>query len=499
MFEVAELGQRIEAEDYNQQVPELRTSLLEVQQRLKDAPFPVVVLISGSDGSGKGEMVNRLNEWMDPRYMRTFAFGDQTQDERERPNYWRFWRKLPARGHVGLYVGSWYSDPIAERVANHINDAELDGALVRIRLFEKGLAEDGALVIKIWLHLSLEQQTLRLESLAADPLTAWRVTERDREHLHLYTRFRSIAEHTLRQTSTAFAPWVVVESSDRNYRDITIATHVLERIRHHLDLYESGAKPQSPVDSLPMIKRPKTLLGSLDLKQSLDKREYQQQLEFWQGKLALLARQARQRSVSMVIVLEGWDAAGKGGLIRRIIPALDARNYQVIPIAAPTDEEYAHHYLWRFWRHLPRDGKVTIYDRSWYGRVLVERVEGFASKSEWMRAYSEINDFESQLVEHGSLVVKFWLHIDQDEQLKRFKERETISYKRHKITEEDYRNRERWTDYEAAVNDMVERTSTELAPWHLIEGNNKRFARIKALQTLCERLQNHLDIAESID
>ncbi|MDO6683541.1 MULTISPECIES: polyphosphate:AMP phosphotransferase [unclassified Oceanobacter] len=496
MFEVAELGQALSREEFDKRVPELRTQLLEMQRTLSQADFPVIVLVSGSDGAGKGVLVNRLNEWLDPRYLRTLAFDDKTQDERERPDYWRFWQALPQKGRIGLYIGSWYSDPIALRVDKTLNDIELDGYLAHIRIFERMLVEDGALVIKLWLHLSKDQQQLRLQQLASDPATAWRVTEKDKLHLALYDDFRSTAEHTLRQTSTAEAPWVVIESADPNYRDITVANHLLERIQQHLTLHahSDAAQDDENSETVALIHRQKTLLGNLDMDQSLDKSTYRQKLEHWQGKLSLLARRAYEQQVSMVIVLEGWDAAGKGGLIRRIVPALDARNYQIIPIAAPTDEENAHHYLWRFWRHIPRDGRVTMYDRSWYGRVLVERVEGLASRSEWLRAYSEINDFESQLVEHGTVVVKFWLHIDADEQLKRFKERETISYKRHKITDEDYRNRERWVDYEQAVNDMVERTSTEVAPWHLIEANSKRFARIKALKILCQQLEQRLGV-----
>ena len=190
----------------------------------------------------------------------------------------------------------------------------------------------------------------------------------------------------------------------------------------------------------------------------------------------------------MILALEGWDAAGKGGAIRRVTHALDARMYRVIPIAAPTDEERAHHYLWRFWRHLPRLGRITIYDRTWYGRVLVERAEGFASEAEWMRAYKEINEFEEQLTEHGIVLVKYWLHISADEQLERFKERETAPWKQYKITPEDYRNREKMNLYEQAASDMIARTSTEFSPWTLVEANDKRYARIKVLRTLCDRL-----------
>ena len=191
----------------------------------------------------------------------------------------------------------------------------------------------------------------------------------------------------------------------------------------------------------------------------------------------------------MVAVFEGWDAGGKGGAIRRLTRGLDARDYRVVPIAAPTEDERAHHYLWRFWRYLPRRGRITIFDRSWYGRVLVERVEGFAAEDEWRRAYSEINDFEAQLTDFGTVLLKFWLHITPDEQLRRFEERQGIGYKQWKITDEDWRNREKWALYESAVQDMVERTSTSAAPWTLVEGNSKRYARLKVLRTVCDALE----------
>ena len=496
MFEVAELGHTVDKAEYKARVPELRTRLLTLQQRLLAADFPVLVLVSGVDGAGKGATVNLLNEWLDPRHLRTYAFGPKSDEERERPDYWRFWRALPPRGRIGIYVGSWYSDPIADRLHERIGDAQLDTRLQRVRAFERMLADDGALVIKFWLHLSRAAQKERLDALAADPETAWRVTRQDREHLNLYERFRGVAEHTLRETSTGEIPWVIVEGTDPRYRHLTVGQHVADRIEAHLaERSDRGRRPAegSRHIATPTESDPRTVLDTVDLSQALPKKDYKAALHEQQNRLSRLSRRAAERGVSSIVVLEGWDAAGKGGVIRRIVPALDARHFQVIQVAAPTDEERAHHYLWRFWRHIPRAGNTTLYDRSWYGRVLVERVEGLCGEAEWLRAYAEIDDFERQLAEHGIVLVKFWLHIDPDEQLRRFREREQVPWKQHKITEEDYRNREKRALYEHAVNDMVERTGTEFAPWTLVAANDKRHARIQALKTFCERLEAALD------
>ena len=487
MFEVAELGHKVSKEKFDQRVPPLRTELLEIQQKLLQADFPVFVLISGVDGGGKGEVINTLNEWMDPRYVRTHAFGAASEEERERPGYWRYWMSHPEKGRVGIYVGSWYSEPISRRVSGASHQSEMDAALLHVNELEKELSDDGALIIKCWIHLSEKKQKQRLKALEKNPQTRWRVSKRDHKHLKSFERFVSIAERALRETSTGYAPWLIIDGSDIKYTTLTVGEHLLSRINDQLELRSRG-KPVA-VKAKEDASKEMSVLESLDLSMTYTKKEYNKQLEKYQGKLNILAREARKKKVSSILIFEGWDAAGKGGVIRRIIHALDARQYRVIPIAAPTDEEKAHHYLWRFWRHLPRAGQITIYDRSWYGRVLVERVEGFATQAEWMRAYAEINDFEEELTEHGIALAKFWIHIDADEQLRRFKEREKIAYKQFKITEEDYRNRERWADYEVAVNDIVTRTSTEYAPWHLIEGNDKRYARVKALETFCKTLE----------
>ena len=498
MFEVAELGHKVNKKEYGEKVADLRIQLLEKQTQLHDANFPVIILISGVDGAGKGETVNLLNEWLDPRYVRTDAFGQPTEEESQRPRFWRYWRALPAKGHMALYVGSWYSEPLSQHVYGNTSVAELDEELVQINTFERELVADGALIIKIWLHLNKGNQEKRLKKLEANPETRWRVTKQDHKHLKLYDKFRPVAEHVLRITSTGEVPWTIVEGTDSRYRGLTVGQIILDRLAEHLDRNTSDTPtPASKLHSInpPVNGKPITLLNSLDTSLILESKSYKEQLEKQQGRLNLLARKALQKGVSSIVVLEGWDAAGKGGVIRRMVPAMDARHYHIIPIAAPTDEESAHHYLWRFWRHISRSGDVTIYDRSWYGRVLVERVEGFATPEEWMRAYAEINNFEAQLVEHGIVLTKFWIHISKDEQLRRFKTREEIAFKHHKITAEDYRNREKWDLYENAVNDMVERTSTEYAPWVLVEGNDKRFARIKVLKVLSDRLEESLDKA----
>jgi polyphosphate:AMP phosphotransferase len=497
MFENAELGRAISKEEMAEREPELRMGLIEVQNRVKQADFPVIILINGVDGAGKGDTANLLHEWMDARYLQTYAVADKTEEERQRPDYWRFWMALPPAGRIGVFFGSWYTEPIIKRVLatrkkKHdpaVLDAALDAELIRVRAFEKELVDDGALILKFWLHLSKKEQRKRFKKYEKHKDTRWRVTKRDWQHHEMYDEFRRVCERVLRQTSTGEAPWTVVESTNVRYRNVTVAESVLERIRDRL----GRRKPAAAAKPATRSKKHRTIFDELDLSQKLGKKAYHKQLLSWQSRVASLSRKARSANLGVIALFEGWDAAGKGGAIRRITQALDARYYNIIPISAPTDEELAHHYLWRFWRHLPRLGSLTIYDRSWYGRVLVERVEGFARESEWRRAYHEINDFEEQLTSHGIVLLKYWLHISRDEQLKRFREREERPYKRHKITDEDWRNRKKWTQYELAADEMIGRTSTEYAPWTLVEANDKRFARVKVVETLCNAIAERLN------
>ncbi|MEK6655412.1 MAG: polyphosphate:AMP phosphotransferase [Thermodesulfobacteriota bacterium] len=488
MFESAELGQEISKADYEKEVPELREALLDVQHDLRESgKFQVIILIGGVDGAGKSETVKILNEWMDPRFIETNAMGAATEEELAHPPMWRFWRALPPRGKIGIFFGSWYTEPIVNMVYGTIKGRDLDRAMEGVIRFERMLLDEGALILKFWLHLSKDVQKKRLEKLEQNPETRWRVTETEWAHFKFYDQFRKISERVLMHTSTPDAPWIIVEGTDPRYRYLTIGKEILSALRRRLDGGEQSAVPK-PAPALPPVDE-KFQLKSLDFSQNMTKKEYDKELEKYQRKLNLLVRSRKFRKISAILVFEGSDAAGKGGGVRRVTGALDPRSYRIIPISAPTEEEKLHPYLWRFWRNIPRNGNFTIFDRSWYGRLLVERVEGFCSPADWMRAYGEINDFEEQLARSGGVVIKFWLSITKDEQLKRFREREVTGFKRFKITEEDWRNRKRWNKYELAVGEMIDRTSTDTAPWTVVEANNKYYARVKILKEICARIE----------
>ncbi len=489
MFEAAEIGHEISKEDFEAELPQLRQELLDVQTELRKADFPVLIVIGGVDGAGKGETVNTLLSWLDPRFVETCATGHSPEDI-GRPPYYQYWRQLPPRGRIGIFFGAWHSDPIVDRAYRRIKDAEFDRQLAEIVSFERMLVDDGALILKFWMHLSKVRQRKRLRTLEKDPQTRWRVTPSEWERFGMYDRFAKVSSHALRRTSTAEAPWIVVEGVDRRYQTMTVGRKLRDSLRDQLAARVGREKPVAPIDTAPLSPSVgPTILSTLDLTQRVDADKYKDLLEEAQGRLNRAMRRAKKKGHPAVVVYEGMDAAGKGGNVRRVTAALDARMYRIVPIAAPTQDEKRYPYLWRFWRHLPAPGHMTIFDRSWYGRVLVERVEGYCSTQDWQRAYSEINEFEEQLTRAGIALVKFWLHIDQDEQLKRFDERAQTTFKQFKITDEDWRNRKKWPQYESAINDMVERTSTEVAPWTLVEGNDKKFARLKTLDTISAALE----------
>ncbi|MBI5130089.1 MAG: polyphosphate:AMP phosphotransferase [Rhodopseudomonas palustris] len=493
MFDSANFKHRVGKAAYQREEARLREQLLNAQFDLhQQRGFPVLILIAGVEGAGKGETVNLLNEWMDPRHIHTHAFSEPSDEERERPANWRFWRALPPKGEIGIFFGAWHTLPIIRRVLGKIDEGEFSTAIGEIRRLEQMLCDEGVLLLKYWFHLSRDQQKKRLKALERDPEQSWRVTDTEWQYFDLYDRFIKICDPFLRRTSTGEAPWIVVPGAEPRYRALTVGRHLLAAIRERLD----QPAPKLLADKTPPLPAPAdriNLISSLTLDQPMTRPKYKTELEKWQGRLNRLSRDPRFKELSVVVVFEGNDSAGKGGAIRRVTGALDARCYGTVSVAAPTEEERAHPYLWRFWRQLPRHGRFAFFDRSWYGRVLVERIEGFCSEADWMRAYDEINDFEDALIRHGSVVVKFWLAISKQEQLKRFNERKAIPFKRFKITDEDWRNRKKWDVYEQAVCDMVDRTSTATAPWTLVEANNKLFARIKVLKTLCGALEQALD------
>lgn len=496
MFESAEIGHVIDKETYEAEVPALREALLEAQFELQQqARFPVIVLINGIEGAGKGETVKLLNEWMDPRLIEVRTFDQQTDEELARPPAWRYWRMLPAKGRMGVFFGNWYSQMLQGRVHGLFKDAVLDQAITGAERLEKLLCDEGALIFKFWFHLSKKQMKARLKSLQDDPLHSWRISPLDWQQSQTYDKFVHYGERAIRRTSRDYAPWHIIEGVDPHYRSLAVGKILLEGLQGALK--RAKLKPEK-VSAAPLTTSVDhfSLLDSLDLNQRLDKKDYEEQLITEQARLAGLLRDKRMRRHALVAVFEGNDAAGKGGAIRRVAAALDPRQYNIVPIAAPTEEERAQPYLWRFWRHLPARGKFTIFDRSWYGRVLVERIEGFCTQADWMRAYSEINDFEEQIDASNVIVVKFWLAIDKQTQLERFQEREQIPFKRFKITEDDWRNREKWDDYRTAVGDMVDRTSTEVAPWTLVEANDKRWARVKVLRTINRALEAAFEKAD---
>jgi polyphosphate:AMP phosphotransferase len=467
---------------------ELHPGLLALQQRLRAAKFPAIIVIAGMEGAGKTETLNFLLGWLDTRSAHVQAFRKETDEERSRPYYWRFWRALPKKGETGIFLGGWYSDAITGHALGRTGEDEFTAELEKIKAFESALAGEGALILKFWLHLSEDEQEKRLKRLEKDKDSAWRVTKKDWKCLRRYDDFYETADAALAETSTPDAPWKVIHAAHPHYRNIEIAKAITDRLERMLD------RAPAP-KNVPDHPKPRTVnaLRSLDFTKALAPDTYEKELAHWGARVAVLTRELNGKKRSLVVGFEGTDAAGKGGAIRRLTQFMDARDYRVVPIAAPTDEERAMPWLWRFWRHIPMRGGAVIFDRTWYGRVLVERVEGFCSKKDWTRAYGEINEFEAQLAEKGAVVLKFWLATSKSEQLKRFKLREATEWKKFKITDEDWRNRDKWDYYEAAACDMFARTSRPAAPWVLVESECKLHARVKVLRTVAQALQKALE------
>ena len=511
MLEKIDISKKMGKKEFKEYMERMQPKLGKLQRKCKELSIPVIIVFEGFGASGKGAMIAKLIEPLDPRGFKVNTTQRATEEEKARPFLWRFFRKTPAKGRIAIFDRSWYTKVLRERIEGLTTNQELLYAFDEINQFEKLLVDDGTVMIKFFLHITQQEQRERFEDLIANPSTAWRVTHSDWEHNKNYDAYLKMNDEMLEKTDHGYAPWTIIEAKDKEYAASKMYQVVIERLeqeckradeKHRKEMKhqkegnlqsEEGIQKELTIE----IKEDSNrflngVLNGVDLSKDIKKEDYKKRLNDLQERLALLQNEMFLRKIPSVFVFEGWDASGKGGAIKRLTQKLDPRGYEVIPISAPDETERAHHYLWRFYQHIPAAGHLAIFDRSWYGRVMVERIEGFCSQEEWARAYSEINQFEEQLTNVGTVVIKFWLHIDKDEQEKRFRAREETPGKEWKITQEDWRNRAKWDEYVKAVDEMIVRTSTTYSPWVVIEANSKPFARIKILETIVDAFEVRL-------
>lgn len=463
---------------------ELTTQLSRLNRLIQNLKLPVLIVIDGWESSGKGYMINELIQGLDPRYYRVSVFDEPNEEERRRPFLWRFVNKMPRRGHLALFDRSYYFHLLNQP---ELGKEEKRSAVEDILALEKMLWEDDTIVIKFFLHQKEKTQHVRIDELKKDQNRCFMVTPRDEAQYKNYEKYLEHFDGILEMTSTDLVPWYVVSSEDLKEASKNIIGLTVDALQNGVDRFFNKQKAGTGMKKREvMLEHP---LQQVDLTKTIEKKEYRKRLKDLQKKAQEMAYQLYTLGIPSVVVFEGMDASGKGGSIMRLTRKIDPRGYDVLTTAAPDDTEKQYHYLWRFYKNFPKKGKMTIFDRSWYGRVLVERIEGFSSEAQWGRAYEEITKMEHHLQKFGAMVLKYYLHIDSDEQLKRFKEREETPDKMYKITEEDWRNRDKWPAYIEATNEMLVRTHTKEAPWIIVEGNDKRYARIKVLETFIKRAQ----------
>ncbi|MEG4585278.1 polyphosphate:AMP phosphotransferase [Microcoleus sp. MOSTC5] len=492
MLDNLDLDISLDKETYDAKIEVLMKQLRSLQLACWEKKLPAIIVLEGWAAAGKGALVKQMVGYMDPRGFAVHPIWPPSAAEKGYPFLWRFWQQLPARGKIGFFYHSWYTHVLEDRLFDRVSDAQVPTVIRQINAFERQMVDDGAAIAKFWIHLSKKELKHRLKKLEDDTLQAWRVRPEDWKQAKKYQEYTTLAEEMVAQTGTGSAPWTLVEGDCQRWARVKVLTQMAATITEALDRLPMQSAPVKLPPQERLEPTEPDLLAQVDLTQSLSPDEYKEQLREEQTRFGKLQQSIYEDKIPVLVMFEGWDAAGKGGAIKRLTDVLDPRSYTVNAFGAPTDEEKAHHYLWRFWQRLPTAGKISIYDRSWYGRVLVERVEGFAAEPEWRRAYQEINEFEEQLTSFGCVLVKFWLHISPDEELKRFTERQNNPFKQYKLTEEDWRNREKWNYYEVAVNQMIQRTSAPAAPWTLIAANNKYYARVKVIQTVTQAIRNQL-------
>ena len=493
MLEKIDLSKKVDKKTYRRVMDEAEEKLGLLQRECKDAGIPVILVFEGMGAAGKGVQINRLIQALDPRGFDVYACARPTEDEQMRPFLWRYWTKTPAKGRIAVFDRSWYRSVQVDRFDGLTPEDKLGDAYQDILSFEKQLCDDGTVIMKFFLYIDKDEQKKRFKKLEGSKETSWRVTDEDWNRNKDFDRYLKMNEEMLEKTDTDYAPWVIIEAVDKDYAALKIVSSVMDRLEYELEHRRPEDEKTAQRQEAKTRERFKNgVLSGIDLSKSLTEEEYKTRLKKLQKRLAELHSELYRLRIPVVIGFEGWDAGGKGGAIKRLTSNLDPRGYRVNPTAAPNDIEKVHHYLWRFWNNVPKAGHIAIFDRTWYGRVMVERIEEFCSEAQWRRAYQEINEMESHMANAGAVVLKFWLHIDKDEQERRFRERQANPAKQWKITDEDWRNREKWDQYEEAVNEMLIRTSTTYAPWIVVEGNDKRYARVKVLQTVVDALEKKI-------
>ncbi len=491
MLEKIDLSKTMDKKEYRKRMDELEAKLSRLQRELKSCNVPVMIVFEGFGGAGKGTQINHLIQAMDPRGFTVYSTKAETKEEQYHPFLWRFWNKTPEKGRIAIYDRSWYRKLLVDRYEKKVNKKDIPVVLEDIGNFEKQLTDDGTLLIKFFLTISEKEQEKRFARLLEKEETSWRVTKKDKDRNRHYDEYARMADEMLTRTDTEYAPWTIIEAEDERYAAVKILTTVVTAFEEKYR-QEQNKLPKEIDGKFNQSDLKESVLKKVDLSKKMDRDTYEKKLKQLQDRLSLLHSEIYAKRIPVVLAFEGWDAGGKGGAIKRLTRALDPRGYTVNPTSSPNDIERAHHYLWRFWTKMPKDGHIAIFDRTWYGRVMVERIEGFCSTQEWQRAFKEMNQMEQQLVNHGAVVIKFWMHIDKDEQERRFRERQENPEKQWKITDEDWRNREKWELYEQAVDEMLVRTSTVDAPWVIVEGNDKLYARIKVLETVVDALEKRL-------
>ena len=481
-------GEKPGDEEMTARLQKAREQLNGMQMAIKEKKLPVLVIFDGWGGAGKGSIMGKVIKNLDPRFYKTETLSKPSEDELRKPFLYRYFVRIPEAGKFSFFDGSWMDEVTKNKLSGKINGEDYHRQLISIKRFERQLSDNGYLVVKFFFHISKSEQKQRLKDLADSKSTAWRVEKWDLWQNKHYDKCVDVYDEYLEATNQFIAPWYFVDSKNRKWAELQVTELLVKSIE--IALQNTGHAAAVLQNTFPLKQMPK--LADIALDKKISDEKYDSELKELQSKLADLHNRIYHAKIPVVVAYEGWDAAGKGGNIKRLTAALDPRGFEVHPIASPEPHEKNRHYLWRFWTRLPKDGHIAIFDRTWYGRVMVERLEGFCSENDWQRAYNEINEFEKELDDWGAVIVKFWVQIDKDTQLARFTDRQNTPEKQWKITDEDWRNREKWDLYETAVNEMIQKTSTEYAPWHILESNDKHYARIKALKTVTDEIEKKL-------